>query len=82
MSRVDKAKERLKSKPRDFTWQELQMIMGQLGYVELKGGGSRRKFFNEETKALINLHEPHPQPVLKRYAIEIVLEHLKERNLL
>ena len=47
-----------------------------------KGGGSRRKFMNVKTKVSIHLHEPHPQPTMKLYAIDIVLDHLKEEGLL
>lgn len=82
MSRFQKALARLKNRPMDFTWHELQTVMHQLGYEEIKGGGSRRKFINVQTKVSIHLHEPHPQPNLKIYAIDIVLDHLKEEGLL
>jgi hypothetical protein len=82
MSRFQKALERLKSKPKDFTWNELQTIMHHYGYKEIKGGGSRRKFINPKTGAVMSLHEPHPQPVIKRYALEIIIEHLKDYGLL
>ncbi|HRW98946.1 MAG TPA: type II toxin-antitoxin system HicA family toxin [Cyclobacteriaceae bacterium] len=82
MSKFDKALARLKAKPKDFTWKELQSILSKLGYKELKGGGSRRKFINDSTKSIIILHEPHPKPILKLYAIELVIEHLKERKLI
>jgi hypothetical protein len=82
MSKFEKALIRLKSRPKDFTWKELQQIMTHFGYEELKGGGSRRKFFNSETQALISLHEPHPKPVLKAYALDLVIDHLKEMSLL
>jgi hypothetical protein len=82
MSKFRKALDRLKSKPRDFTWRELQIIMLHFGYEELKGGGSRRKFINVKTKISVSLHEPHPKPVLKMYAVELIIEHLKEEGLL
>lgn len=82
MGRFDKALIRLKSRPKDFTWRELQQIMTHFGYEELKGSGSRRKFFNPDTKALISLHEPHPKPFLKAYALDLVIDHLKELSLL
>lgn len=82
MSKFKKAMARLKSKPKDFTWHELQTIMNHLGYEELKGGGSRRKFINHKTQALVSLHEPHPASIIKVYAVDIILEHLKEQSLL
>jgi len=44
MSKSTKALARLQSRPKDFTWAELQTIMKHFGYEEKKGGGSRRKF--------------------------------------
>jgi hypothetical protein len=82
MSKFQKALDRLKSKPRDFTWRELQSIMLHFEYEELKGAGSRRKFINVKTKISVSLHEPHPKPVLKMYAVELIIEHLKEEGLL
>ena len=82
MSKFQKALERLKGKPRDFTWKELQSIMSHFGYEEMKGGGSRRKFVQSTTKISVSLHEPHPKPVLKMYAIELIIEHLMEEGLL
>ena len=82
MSKFKKALARLKSRPKDLTWSELQKIMVHFGYQEIAGGGSRRKFFNTKTKVSINLHEPHPQPEIKMYAIDIVIEHLKEEGLI
>ncbi len=82
MSKFQKALDRLKSKPRDFTWRELQTIMSHFGYQELRGGGSRRKFMNPKTRISVSLHEPHPKPILKMYVIELIIEHLKEEGLL
>ena len=82
MSKFQKALDRLKSKPRDFTWRELQKIMSHFGYQELRGGGSRRKFMNPKTRISVSLHEPHPKPILKMYVIELIIEHLKEEGLL
>lgn len=82
MGRFEKAVDRLKSKPKDFTWRELTTIMTHFGYEEIKGGGSRRKFYHPRTKVLISLHEPHPKPILKAYALELVIDHLKEQSLI
>jgi hypothetical protein len=82
MSKFEKALTRLKKRPVDLTWQEVQVIFSHFGYNEIKGGGSRRKFYNPRTKVSISLHEPHPKPVLKRYAINIIIDHLDEERLL
>ncbi|MCE2732374.1 MAG: type II toxin-antitoxin system HicA family toxin [Cyclobacteriaceae bacterium] len=82
MSKFKKALDRLESRPKDFTWSELQTIMKQFGYVQKKGGGSRRKFIHPVTNAVLSLHEPHPKPQLKSYVIDIIIEHLKEEGLI
>ncbi|MFZ5972337.1 MAG: type II toxin-antitoxin system HicA family toxin [Bacteroidota bacterium] len=82
MSKIEKALIRLKSKPKDFTWGELQRILAHLGYIELKGSGSRRKFINKKKGVVLSLHEPHPRPILKSYAVEIIVQHLINEGLL
>lgn len=82
MSRFEKALLRLKSRPRDLTWREIQSVLFHFGYEELKGGGSRRKFVHSKTKVSISLHEPHPKPILKMYAIDLIINHLKEEGLI
>jgi len=82
MSRFEKALSRLKRRPKDFTWRELQVVMAHFGYEEVKGSGSRRKFFNRKSQVAISLHEPHPKPTIKPYAIDIILDHFKDEGLI
>jgi len=69
----------MKSKPKDFTWEELKKVLKSKGYLELKKkgktGGSRRRFSNEH-KDVITLHEPHPSNIVKEYVLKDVIEHL------
>lgn len=68
----------LRSRPKDFTWDELIKILKHYGFEETgrgKTGGSRRKFVNAHSQ-IISLHEPHPQNILKQYQLNIVIEHL------
>lgn len=85
MTQKSKLLNRLCETPADFTWDELVSLMGKFGWrVKKKSsrtGGSRRRFIHE-TYAPIILHEPHPQPCLKKYQIEIVLEALKKEGIL
>jgi hypothetical protein len=84
MSKNEKLVKRLKSRPVDFTWDELTRLLSGLGYqLAKKGktGGSRRRFIHD-TNPLICLHEPHPQKVLKRYQIDQIIEMLIEGSLL
>jgi HicA toxin of bacterial toxin-antitoxin, len=84
MSQLEKLKERLKRKPKDFTWDELKKLLHAFGYELLtqgKTGGSRRRFVHS-SGSVISLHKPHPENILKRYLIEQLLEILAEENFL
>ena len=84
MSRKEKLISRLQQRPKDFTWDELTSLLKHLGYREVKKGktgGSRRRFVHSSA-AIITLHKPHPQNVLKRYAIDQVLNILSQEDML
>ena len=79
MSKVEKIIEKLKSKPKDFTWDEMIKVLNCFGFEQMaqgKTGGSRRKLMNGN-KQIISLHEPHPQKVLKSYQLDIIIDFLK-----
>lgn len=82
MSRIEKLIERLLSRPADLTWDELVKILSHFGYEEMKKGktgGSRRKFV-DASRHIISLHKPHPENIVKRYAIDQVIAELNERG--
>jgi len=82
MSKLEKLLKRLYSKPRDFTYQETKTLLEQLGFIEDNKGktsGSRVKFYNEEYKAVIELHKPHSsKKVLKEYQIRKIIEGIRQ----
>lgn len=82
MGKQEKLRSRLLSKPKDFTWDELTSLLIHFEFELLKGNGSRRKFVHNATKTIINLHEPHPDKVLKRYVIVQVITKLVEMELI
>ena len=82
MSQQEKLLDRLKRKPKDFTWSELESLLAGFGYRQEVGSGSRRKFIHEKTGVVISLHEPHPRKELKTYQVRDVLAHLKEEKYL
>lgn len=82
MSQKEKLLERLKGRPKDFTWSELERILNGLGYEQERNTGSSRKFFNPSTGALICIHQPHPRDILKSYQVRDILNHLKETGTL
>ena len=78
MSKISKAVERLKSKPSDLKWREVEHILVHYGYQMLKGDGSRLKCFHPDKMQVLNIHKPHNPPVLKEYQVKEVLARLRE----
>ncbi|MDY6399279.1 MAG: type II toxin-antitoxin system HicA family toxin [Synergistales bacterium] len=84
MSRFDKAKERLRSVPKDYTYTEAKALLKQLGFEESNQGktsGSRVKFFRISDKKIILLHKPHPSDVMSPKSIKSLAEVLEEELL-
>ncbi len=84
MSRKEKLISRLQQRPKDFTWEELRNLLQSIGYLEIKTGktgGSRRRFIHPSA-GVITLHKPHPKNVIKRYAIDQVLDLLRQEGLI
>ena len=81
MSKRGKAIERLLSKPKDFTWDELIAVMTACGYELKTTGGSGRKFIHP-TGGTLFIHQPHPSNVLKAYQVKEVILELTERGFL
>jgi predicted RNA binding protein YcfA (HicA-like mRNA interferase family) len=79
MSKHQKALEKLCTTPpaSDIKWNELVAVLSQLGYKELKGKGSRRKFHHAARELLIICHRPHPSPEVDKGCIVDVAEHLR-----
>ncbi|WP_156782028.1 type II toxin-antitoxin system HicA family toxin [Acidihalobacter aeolianus] len=84
MSKHKKTLEKLKSPqtPSDLKWSELSGLLRHLGYEVLKNSGSRRKFINRETNALIICHEPHQPECVDKGCVADVVEHLKANNII
>ncbi len=83
MSKVEKPIKRLKSCPKDFTYQELVKLLTFLGYGQIDKGktaGSRVGFYNEKTDSLILLHKPHPGNQLSVAAVKSVYQRLKDKG--
>lgn len=83
MGKLEKLIERLKSIPKDFTFDEMQSLLLALGFeLSNKGktSGSRVKFF--KAGVCIILHKPHPRKELLAYQIKQVIETLSEEGLI
>ena len=85
MAKIDTAIEKLCAKPppADFKFSDLRKVMNHFGYLESNKGatsGSRVKFYNPETKAVLLLHKPHPGDEMVKAAVDSVVKFLKEHG--
>ena len=83
MGRKEKLIARLKSKPKDFTFDEMQNLLKLLGFEmsnKGKASGSRALFKNGNIP--INLHKPHPRKEFLEYQIKYVLDALEREGLI
>jgi hypothetical protein len=80
MSKHEKALQRLLSKPADFTWGELKLLMETFSYQLKKTGGSGIKFINSTSGATLFMREPHPSKVLKAYQVREAIRFLKQEG--
>ena len=79
MSKFEKAKERIKLRPKDYTYTEARSLLSQMGFVEYQKGktsGSRVKFYRKEDQKIILLHKPHPDDIMKPGAVQELSEYL------
>ena len=83
MGKKEKLIARLKSKPRDFTFEEAETLLGFLGYSKSDKGktsGSRVMFVNSERDLKLIMHKPHPSNIIKGYVMRDILNYLLKNN--
>lgn len=81
MSQWEKAKKRILSKPKDYTYTEAKALLKQLGFEERNKGktsGSRVAFYRESDKRVILLHKPHPGDQMDLGATKSLVAYLRE----
>lgn len=84
MSKKEKLIEKLKSLPKDFTFEDAETLLKYLEYLESNKGrtsGSRIMFYREGFPPIL-LHKPHPQKELKQYQVRQLLEMLEQEGLI
>ena len=84
MSKLEKQIERLKSKPRDYTYEEAKNLLNKLGFFENNKGktsGSRVEFKDTYGRKII-LHKPHPSNIIKMYKVNDMSNDLIEWRLI
>lgn len=84
MGKLEKLIGRLRSRPADFTFYEMETLLTGFGYRRADGGkttGSAVRFTHSQYQ-VIRLHKPHPGNELKRYVISDLLEKLESEGLI
>ena len=84
MSSKEKLISSFLSLPADFTFDELERLLGALGYTKSNKGktSGSRVVFKDKDGHPIMLHKPHPGNIVKQYALRQVLDELQNRGLL
>ena len=85
MGQKEKLIARLKSIPKDFTFDEAELLLGYLTYRRYNKGktsGSRVIFISDEYKSKILLHKPHPRKELLEYQVRQLVEQLEQEGLI
>ena len=83
MSKKEKLIKRLKSIPRDFTFEEMDALLSSLGFIKSNKGktsGSRIMFVRESKK--IDVHKPHPRKEFLAYQIHKIIRALEKEGLI
>ena len=84
MSQKDKLIEKMKTLPKDFSFDEAETLLKYLEYIRSNKGktsGSRVLFYRDGFPPIL-LHKPHPQKELKLYQVKQLLELLEQEGLL
>ena len=84
MGQKEKLIKKLKSVPKDMTFEEVEALLRYLTYLRSNKGktsGSRVIFFHE-AHGCIMLHKPHPQKELKTYQVKQLIEFLEQEDLI
>ncbi len=85
MSQKDKLISKLKSNPKDFTFDEAESLLNYLSFIRSNKGktsGSRVIFTSDTYKTKIMLHKPHPRKELLEYQVKQLIEQLEQEGLL
>ena len=85
MGKKEKLISRLKSNPKNFTFNEAETLLNYLSYYRTNKGktsGSRVMFTSSEHSSKILLHKPHPCKELLEYQVRQLIEQLEEEGLI
>lgn len=84
MGQKEKLIQKLRTSPKDFTFDEAERLLGFFGYERSNKGktsGSRVMFVGQDLAPIL-LHKPHPRKELLDYQIKQLIGILTEEGLL
>ena len=85
MTREEKLKRRILQQPKDFTFEELETLLYQLGFERDNKGktsGSRVRFYNKDKRIQYLAHKPHQKSIIIEKALKDIVDFLTENKLL
>lgn len=84
MGQKEKLIQKLKSKPKDMTFDEAETLLNYLSYVRSNKGrtSGSRVLFHSEGRSPILLHKPHPRKELLSYQVKQLRESLEQEGLI
>ncbi len=83
MSQKDKLVIKLKSRPKNMTFDEIESLLNSFGYKRSDKGrtsGSRIIFESEKHPSIL-LHKPHPRKEMLEYQIKQIIDVLETEEL-
>jgi len=84
MGQKEKLIKKLTSRPKDFTFDEAETLLGYFNYCRSNKGrtsGSRVIFVSDEYAPIL-LHKPHPRKELLDYQVKQLIEVLEQEGLI
>ena len=81
MSKKEKLIARLRTNPKDFTFNEAKTLMGLCGYSISNAGktsGSRVCFI--KGKKVFRMHKPHPRQELPSYQVKEIINEISQED--
>ena len=84
MGQKEKLIQKLKSKPKDMTFEEVETLLKYLSYTRSDKGrtSGSRVIFTSADHAPILLHNPHPRKELLAYQVKQLVDLLEQEGLL
>lgn len=83
MGTKEKLIERFKSRPSDFSWDELVRLFSVFGYeMDNKGKTSGSRVIFHKGESTYAAHKPHPGSIVKMYVMKQVMEFLIKNELI